>query len=54
MPENNETKSETGSSSARNDLHERVDRLREKTSQLSETLGRTEETLKEARGGSEE
>ena len=40
MIENNETKSEDSSSPDGNDLHERVERLREKTSRLSETLGR--------------
>ena len=54
MAENNETKSEkTASSPDGNDLHERVERLREKANRLSETLGHIEETLKDAGRDSE-
>jgi septal ring factor EnvC (AmiA/AmiB activator) len=53
MAENSETKPETASS-LRNDLHQRVEQLRDKTSRLSETLDGIEDTLKEAARESED
>jgi hypothetical protein len=53
MAENHDIQSPTASARDGNDIHERIERLCEKASELSETLGGIQETLKETRSDSE-
>jgi hypothetical protein len=53
MAENQESESAISASRGDPDIHERLERLREKTSRLAETVRHVEETLKEAKGDSE-